>query len=82
MTLEEERLNQNEWVRWLLNQDHKAELWKILAFWERYREEWEQMRDEFWNNHEEEQYKELLKQNRGIQSQLVALIRNIRKTNN
>jgi len=31
---------------------------------------------------QEEQYKELLKQNRGIQSQLVALIRNIRKTNN
>ena len=31
---------------------------------------------------QEEQYNELLKQNRGIQSQLVALIRNIRKTNN
>jgi len=31
---------------------------------------------------QEEHYKELLKQNRGIQSQLVALIRNIRKTNN
>jgi len=30
---------------------------------------------------QEEQYKELLKQNRSIQSQLVALIRSIRKTN-
>ena len=49
MTLEEEKLNQNEWVRGLLKEEHKAELWKILAFWEKYKEEWEKMKKEFWN---------------------------------
>ena len=49
MSLEEEKkLNQNEWVRWLLNEDHKAELWEILAFWEKCKEEWERMKREFW----------------------------------
>ena len=48
MSLEEEKLNQNEWVRWLLNKNHNAELWKILAFWEKYREKWEEMEQEFW----------------------------------
>ena len=47
---EEKKVNQNEWVRWLLNKEHNVELWKILSFWERYRKEWEKMRDEFWNN--------------------------------
>ena len=49
MSLEEEELNQNEWVRWLLNKDHKAELWEILAFWEKCKKEWEEMRKEFWS---------------------------------
>ena len=37
MSLEERNENQNEWVRWLLKEDHKAELWEILAFWEKYK---------------------------------------------
>ena len=43
MSLEEEKLQGNEWVRWLLKEDHKAELWEILAFWEKYKREWEEM---------------------------------------
>ena len=50
MTLEEEKLSQNQWVRWLLNENHKAELWKILSIWEKYRKEWEKMKYEFWKN--------------------------------
>ena len=47
MSLEEEKQSQ-EVVKWLLNKDHKAELWKILAFWEKYKSEWKQMESEFW----------------------------------
>ena len=47
MSLEEEKQSQ-EAVRWLLNKDHKEELWKILAFWEKYKAEWKQMEKEFW----------------------------------
>ena len=61
MSLEEEKLQENEWVKWLLNEDHKAELWKILAFWEKYKEEWEMMRDEFWKEHDREQFRNLIR---------------------
>ena len=50
MSLEgEKKVNQNEWVRWLLNKEHNVELWKILAFWEKYKEEGDAMEKEFWN---------------------------------
>ena len=58
MSLEEEKLNQNEWVRQLLNEDHKAELWKVLAFWEKYKEEGDGMEKEFWNDMEFWWYRE------------------------
>ena len=49
MSLEEEKLQENEWVRWLLKEEHNKELWKILAFWEKYKEQWDVMEREFWN---------------------------------
>ena len=60
MSLEEEKLNQNEWVRWLLKEDHNAELWNILAFWEKYKKKWEEMEQEFWGNRENYKFKNLL----------------------
>ena len=62
MTLEEEKLDQGWCVKSLLKEEHKVELWKILAFWEKYKEEWEKMRDEFWNNYEFDEFKELILQ--------------------
>ena len=62
MSLEEERVNQNEWVRWLLNKDHNAELWKILAFWEKYKKEWEEMRMKFWRRWDSDKYVNLIMQ--------------------
>ena len=61
MTLEEEKVNHNEWVRWLLNEDHKAELWKILEYWEKIKNEWEIKRKEFWSKHDREDFLKLLK---------------------
>ena len=60
MSLEEEKLNQNEWVRWLLTKNHNAELWKILSIWEKYKKEWEEMEQEFWGNRENYKFKNLL----------------------
>ena len=61
MSLDEEKLNQNEWVRWLLNEDHKAELWKILAFWEKYKKEWKMLEQKFWIHWKRRDYKDLLR---------------------
>ena len=59
MSLEEEKkVNQNEWVRQLLNKSHKAELWNILAFWEKYKKEGDGMEREFWNDMEFWWYRE------------------------
>ena len=65
MSLEEEKLNQNEWVRGLLNENHKAELWEILAFWEKYKKEWEKMKYEFWRRWDRDKYEKLIMQYRG-----------------
>ena len=62
MSLEGEKLNQNEWVRWLLREDHKVELWEILAFGEKYREEWEEMKKKFWMRRGRDKYLNLLMQ--------------------
>ena len=62
MPLEEEKLNQNEWVRWLLNKDHNRELWKILGLWEKYKREWEEMRMKFWRKWSCEKYVNLILQ--------------------
>ena len=63
MSLEEEKkLSQNEWVRWLLNEDHKAELWEILAFGEKYKKEWEEMRKAFWRKGYRGQFDNLIMQ--------------------
>ena len=57
MSLEDERKgNQNEWVIWLLNEEHKAELWRILAFWEKYKREWEGMKKEFWEKYDKNKW--------------------------
>ena len=64
MSLEEERVNQNEWVRGLLNENHKAELWEILAFWEKYKKEWEKMKYEFWRRWDRDKYENLIMQYR------------------
>ena len=58
MSLEEKKLSQNEWVRWLLNENHNAELWKVLAFWEKYKKEWDVMEREFWNDVESWWYRD------------------------
>ena len=62
MPLEEEKLNQNEWVRWLLNENHKAELWEVLAFWEKYRAEWKKMEQEFWEKSVRGMFRNLIMQ--------------------
>ena len=63
MSLEEEKkVNQNEWVRWLLNENHKAELWEILAFWEKYKMEWEEMERKFWNKYWYDEFMNLILQ--------------------
>ena len=60
MSLEERKENQNEWVKWLLREDHKAELWEILAFWEKYKKEWEKMEIEFWKKWYKEYFNNLI----------------------
>jgi len=57
---EEKKVNQNEWVRWLLSEDHKAELWKILAFWEKYKEEWERLEKDFWHEWNHQKFENLV----------------------
>ena len=56
----EEKLNHNEWIRWLLNKNHKEELWKILAFWEKYKREWEKLKREFWKERDVEKFVNLV----------------------
>ena len=62
MSLEEESVSQNQWVRWLLNKDHKAELWEILAFWENFKKEWGEMKKKFRRRWGWEKYVNLLMQ--------------------
>ena len=61
MSLEKEKLNQNEWVRWLLKENHKEELWNLLSFWEKYKAEWKKMEQEFWVYWKRSDYKDLLR---------------------
>ena len=62
MSLEKEKkVKQNEWVRWLLNENHKAELWEILAFWEKYKKEWKILEQKFWIHWKRRNYKDLLR---------------------
>ena len=50
MSLEEEKkTNQNKELIKLLKEEHKQELRKILAFWEKYKEEWEILKDKFYS---------------------------------
>ena len=50
MSLEDERKeNQKLWLNELLRKEHQDEMSKILAFWEKYKKEWERMKKEFWN---------------------------------
>ena len=49
MSLEKEKKeNQKVWVMDLLNEKHKDEMSKILAFWEKYKREWANKKDNFW----------------------------------
>ena len=62
MTLEDEKKeNQNEWLRWLLKEDHSEELWKILEYWEKIKSEGEKKRKEFWSKHNRIAFLKLLK---------------------
>ena len=61
MSLEEEKLQENEWVKWLLKEDHKEELWKVLAFWEKYKAEWKQMEKKFWQKGDRKKFVNLIR---------------------
>ena len=62
MSLEEEKVKQTEWAEWLLNGKHKAELWEILAFGEKYKKEWEEMEREFWSKYSKKAFTYLILQ--------------------
>ena len=43
-----------------LSESSKTELQQILMFWEKYKKEWERLKDEFWKNHKREDLDVLL----------------------
>ena len=50
MSLEKKKKeNQKVWLMDLLKKEHQDEMCKILAFWEKYKKEWEQLKDRFYS---------------------------------
>ena len=61
MTIETPKVEENNTtLQYLLSENHKKELKEILALWEKYNKEWEDMKNDFWKEHDRKEFVNLI----------------------